>query len=66
MKDAVKEKEKENTDLQAKLDKITAYDELLALKETYTKNETVFKVLESEALKNALNKYSSLNQTYNK
>ena len=66
MKDAVKEKEKENTDLQEKLDKITAYDELLALKETYTKNETVFKVLESEALKNALNKYSSLNQTYNK
>ena len=66
LSEEISAKEKENTDLQAELDKISAYDELLAKKATYTANNVAFKILESDALSQALEKYTALNKTYNK
>lgn len=66
VKDELADKQKKNTELQAELDKISAYDELLEQKALYESNDTVKSILDSETFKNALDKYSSLNKTYNK
>jgi hypothetical protein len=62
----VKELQDENKALQAELDKIAAYDKLLEDKAIYSANATVYKLLSAEAYKNAINEFTSLNNTYNK
>ncbi len=61
----VKTLEDENKKLQEELDTISAYDKLLADKEIYSANATVYKLLSAETYKKALSELATLNNTYN-
>lgn len=66
VKAEMEELKKENETLAAEIEKIATYDELIQKKAIYTSNETLNKILASDAYATCVNLYAAINQSYNK